>query len=275
MYGDNAPPSWARLPGARCRAVEHLTKLEGLQEFEVLEGLDEEFFQALSIAAAVLEIGDGTALYREGEPSGAVYFVREGRVKLYRSSGGPKARDQILSVVGDGAVIGLSSAPGRPAPEPGRDRPDRLHPLRRFPRRPVGDSGPLPGRLDPPGPQPRHPQPRAGRPRGRPGIPQRPPKGGPDAPGPRHRRRPRKPRRRRLRGRRSRARRWPKPPASPAKPSPAPSPGWPAKASWTSTTKPSPCSNPPNFAPAPDPHLSFSWERLAIRTVFDLDHIRP
>lgn len=110
MYGDNAPPSWARLPGARCRAVEHLTKLEGLQEFEFLKGLEEEFFQALAIAAAVLEIGDGTSLYREGEPSGAVYFVREGRVKLYRSSGGPKARDQILGVVGDGAVIGLSSA---------------------------------------------------------------------------------------------------------------------------------------------------------------------
>ena len=115
MYGENAPPSWARLPGARCRAVEHLTKLEGLKEFEFLEGLDEEFFQALAIAAAVLEIGGGTALYREGEPSGAVYFLREGRTKLYRSSGGPKARDQILGVVGDGAVIGLPSAlEGRP-----------------------------------------------------------------------------------------------------------------------------------------------------------------
>ena len=115
MYGENAPPSWARLPGARCRAVEHLTKLEGLKEFEFLEGLDEEFFQALAISAAVLEIGDGTALFREGEPSGAVYFLREGRAKLYRSSGGPKARDQILGVVGDGAVIGLPSAlEGRP-----------------------------------------------------------------------------------------------------------------------------------------------------------------
>ncbi|CAA9422099.1 MAG: Transcriptional regulator, Crp/Fnr family, partial [uncultured Rubrobacteraceae bacterium] len=40
MYGENAPPSWARLPGARCRAVEHLTKLEGLKEFELFEGLD-------------------------------------------------------------------------------------------------------------------------------------------------------------------------------------------------------------------------------------------
>src|SRR5215217_8031852 len=68
MYGENAPPSWARLPGA------------------------------------------GTALYREGEPSGAVYFMREGRVKLYRSSGGPKARDQILGVVGDGSVLGLGAA---------------------------------------------------------------------------------------------------------------------------------------------------------------------
>ena len=115
MYGENAPPSWARLPGARCRAVEHLTKLEGLKEFEFLEGLDEEFFQALAISAAVLEIGGGTALFREGEPSGAVYFLREGRAKLYRSSGGPKARDQILGVVGDGAVIGLPSAlEGRP-----------------------------------------------------------------------------------------------------------------------------------------------------------------
>lgn len=110
MYGENAPPSWARLPGARCRAVEHLAKLEGLQEFDTLAGLDEGFFQALAIAAAVLEIGAGTALYREGEPSGAVYFMREGRVKLYRSSGGPKDRDQILGVVGDGSILGLASA---------------------------------------------------------------------------------------------------------------------------------------------------------------------
>jgi CRP/FNR family transcriptional regulator len=110
LYGENAPPAWARLPGARCRAVEHLTKLEGLQEFESLSGLDEGFFQALAIAAEVLEIGAGTPLYREGEPSGAVYFMREGRAKLYRSSGGSKSRDQILGVVGDGAVLGLGSA---------------------------------------------------------------------------------------------------------------------------------------------------------------------
>ncbi|HLL57861.1 MAG TPA: Crp/Fnr family transcriptional regulator [Rubrobacteraceae bacterium] len=115
MHSENVPPSWARLPGARCRVVEHLTKLEGLQEFELLSGLEEGFFQALSIASEVLEIGTGTALYREGEPSGAVYFMREGRAKLYRSSGGPKARDQILGVVGDGSVLGLASAlEGRP-----------------------------------------------------------------------------------------------------------------------------------------------------------------
>jgi CRP/FNR family transcriptional regulator len=115
LYGENAPPSWARLPGARCRAVEHLAKLEGLWEFEFLEGLDEEFFQALAITAAVVEIGADTNLYREGEPSGVVYFMREGRAKLYRSSGGPKARDQILGVVGDGSVLGLGAAlEGRP-----------------------------------------------------------------------------------------------------------------------------------------------------------------
>ncbi len=111
VYGDNAPPSWARLPGARCRAVEHLKKLEGLQEeFELLAGLEEGFFQALAIASEVLEIGAGTEIYREGQPSGAVYFLREGRVKLRRSSGGSKNRDQILGVVGDGAVLGLASA---------------------------------------------------------------------------------------------------------------------------------------------------------------------
>src|ERR687894_2827359 len=109
MYGENAPPSWARLPGARCRAVEHLTKLEGLREFEFLEGLDEEFFQALALAAAVVEIGAGTNLYREGETSGSVYFMREGRAKLFRSSGGPNPRDQILGVVGDGSVLGLGA----------------------------------------------------------------------------------------------------------------------------------------------------------------------
>jgi CRP/FNR family transcriptional regulator len=81
-----------------------------LQEFELLTGLEEDFFQDLAIASAVLEIGAGTALYREGEPSGAVYFMRTGRVKLHRSSGGPKARDQILGVVGDGSVLGLASA---------------------------------------------------------------------------------------------------------------------------------------------------------------------
>jgi CRP/FNR family cyclic AMP-dependent transcriptional regulator len=115
VYGENAPPSWAQLPGARCRAVQHLTKLEGLQEFELLSGLDEGFFQALAIAAEVLEIGAGTPLYREGEPSGAVYFVREGRVKLFRSFSGRKPRDQILGVLGDGAVLGLDAAlEGRP-----------------------------------------------------------------------------------------------------------------------------------------------------------------
>src|SRR5918998_1103201 len=115
LYGENAPPSWARLPGARCRAVEHLTKLEGLRGFEFLEGLDEEFFQALALAAAAVEIGAGSNLYRGGEPSGAVYFMRAGRAKLYRSSGGPKARDQILGVVGDGSVLGLGAAlEGRP-----------------------------------------------------------------------------------------------------------------------------------------------------------------
>src|SRR4028118_1115092 len=107
------------MPGARCRAVEHLTKLEGLQEFELLAGLDEGFFQALAIASEVLEIGTGTALYREGEPSGAVYFMREGRAKLYRSSGGPKARDQIFGVVGDGSGRGAGAAPGGKAPGPG------------------------------------------------------------------------------------------------------------------------------------------------------------
>ena len=62
MYGENAPPSWARLPGARCRAVEHLTKLDGLKEFELFEGLEEGFFQDLTIAAEVLELGADTAL---------------------------------------------------------------------------------------------------------------------------------------------------------------------------------------------------------------------
>lgn len=110
MYGENAPPSWTRMPGARCRAVEHLSKLEGLQEFELFSGIGEGFFQDLAVTAEVLEVGAGTPLYREGEPSGAVYFLREGRAKLYRSSGGPKSRDQILGVVGDGAVLGLASA---------------------------------------------------------------------------------------------------------------------------------------------------------------------
>lgn len=110
MYGENAPPAWVRMPGARCRAVEHLSKLEGLKEFEFLSGLEDDFFQALAIASDVIEIGAGTPLYREGEPSGAVYFMREGRVKLFRSIGGPKARDQILGVLGSGSVLGLASA---------------------------------------------------------------------------------------------------------------------------------------------------------------------
>lgn len=109
MYGENAPPSWTRMPGARCRAVEHLSKLEGLQEFELFSGIGEGFFQDLAVTAEVLEVSAGTPIYREGEPSGAVYFLREGRSKLYRS-GGTKGREQILGVVGDGAVLGLASA---------------------------------------------------------------------------------------------------------------------------------------------------------------------
>src|SRR4051812_11533628 len=128
MYGENAPPSWARLPGARCRAVEHLTKLDGLKEFELFEGLEEGFFQDLAISAEVLELGAGTALYREGEPSGAVYFVGEGRVKLYRFSGGPKARGQILGGGGGGSVLGLRAAPGGRTHGPGATAPARCLP---------------------------------------------------------------------------------------------------------------------------------------------------
>src|SRR5215207_4917081 len=178
MYGENAPPSWARLPGARCRAVEHLTKLDGLKEFELFEGLEEGFFQDLAIAAEVLELGADTALYREGEPSGAVYFVGEGRVKLYRTSGGPKARDQILGVVGDGSVLGLGAAiEGRTQGHGAY----RLRALRCLPRRPVRDHGPLPRRrrqaLQGAGSE----DPRAGRPRRRPSLPQRPTEGGKNA----------------------------------------------------------------------------------------------
>lgn len=108
MFGESSPPSWTRLPGARCRAVEHLTKLEGLQEFEIFTGLDDEFFQALAIAAAVRDMAAGTTLYREGEPSGAVHLLREGRVKLYRSF--HTGREQILGVAGSGSVLGLAAA---------------------------------------------------------------------------------------------------------------------------------------------------------------------
>ena len=59
MYGENAPPSWARLPGARCRAVEDVKKLEGVQEFELLAGLEGGCFLALATASAVLEIRGG------------------------------------------------------------------------------------------------------------------------------------------------------------------------------------------------------------------------
>jgi CRP/FNR family cyclic AMP-dependent transcriptional regulator len=108
MHRESTPPAWARQPGARCRAIEHLTRLEGLQELEAFEGLEEEFFQALASAAAGMEVNAGTAIYREGEPSGSVYLLRRGRVKLHRSS--RKGRDQILNVLGDGSVLGLAAS---------------------------------------------------------------------------------------------------------------------------------------------------------------------
>ena len=61
MYGENAPPSWARVPGARCRALSQLTKVEGLQEFDLLSALEEGFSQALAISSEALEIGPATA----------------------------------------------------------------------------------------------------------------------------------------------------------------------------------------------------------------------
>ncbi|WP_165874206.1 Crp/Fnr family transcriptional regulator [Rubrobacter taiwanensis] len=108
MSRETAPPAWTRQPGARCRAIEHLTRLEGLQEFETFAGLGEEFFQALAGAVTALEVGEGTSIYREGEPSGSVYLLREGRIKLYRTS--RRGRAQILNVLGDGSVLGLSAS---------------------------------------------------------------------------------------------------------------------------------------------------------------------
>ena len=83
MYGENAPPSWARLPGARCRAVEHLTKLDGLKEFELFEGLEEGCFQDLTIASEVLELGADTAA--------VVARANEAVAQLPKLSGAPQS----------------------------------------------------------------------------------------------------------------------------------------------------------------------------------------
>lgn len=107
MYHES-PPAWTRQPGARCRAIEHLTRLEHLQEFEAFAGLEEDFIQALAGVASGMEVGAGTAIYREGEPSGSAYLLARGRVKLHRTS--RKGRDQIQGVQGDGSVLGLATS---------------------------------------------------------------------------------------------------------------------------------------------------------------------
>lgn len=78
-------------------------------------GLPPDLLEAVATACKRRTMQAGEAVFREGEPVRAFYFVRRGAVKVYRLS--PDGREQVLHHIGEGrsfaeaAVLSMSSYP--------------------------------------------------------------------------------------------------------------------------------------------------------------------
>lgn len=86
-----------------------------LQRIAIFARLEPEDRERVAAAIHERRYRRGAIIFGEGEPGDAVFFVRSGRVKVYRVA--PDGREQILGIWGPGAPFGLVTAlDGQPYP---------------------------------------------------------------------------------------------------------------------------------------------------------------
>lgn len=85
--------------------VSHLSDLEFLRTLALFEGLPHEDMARVAALARERRYRKGTILFNEGDPGEAIYFIKEGRVRVTRLSA--SGQEQVLRVWGPGSAIGL------------------------------------------------------------------------------------------------------------------------------------------------------------------------
>ncbi|BDG59112.1 Crp/Fnr family transcriptional regulator [Caldinitratiruptor microaerophilus] len=76
-----------------------------LRDIAMFAGLSDEELRRVAACVHERRYRKGSVIFSEGEPGEAVYFVRHGRVKVYRVS--PEGREQIIAIWTDNQVFGL------------------------------------------------------------------------------------------------------------------------------------------------------------------------
>ena len=75
-----------------------------LAQVEIFSGLDASALSQLVDRTHVRRLGKGQILFSQGEPTGHLFIVRSGRLRVFVSS--PNGEDLVLTVVGPGDSIG-------------------------------------------------------------------------------------------------------------------------------------------------------------------------
>ncbi|GAA4386206.1 Crp/Fnr family transcriptional regulator [Nocardia zapadnayensis] len=78
--------------------------IEVVRNASLFNGLDDESTSALVKIMKPRSLRRGTALFHEGDPGDELYIVSTGKLKIGRES--PDGRENLLSVVGPGEIIG-------------------------------------------------------------------------------------------------------------------------------------------------------------------------
>ncbi|QCP04109.1 Crp/Fnr family transcriptional regulator [Brevibacterium sp. CS2] len=78
--------------------------IEVVRNASLFNGLDDESTSALVKIMKPRSLRRGTALFHEGDPDDELYIVSTGKLKIGRES--PDGRENLLSVVGPGEIIG-------------------------------------------------------------------------------------------------------------------------------------------------------------------------
>jgi CRP/FNR family transcriptional regulator len=77
--------------------------LDTLKKFSIFSGLPEEDLRKIQGLILTGDYRKGTVIFFEGEPGEAVYFIKSGKVKLYKCD--EEGREYILNIFQDGDVI--------------------------------------------------------------------------------------------------------------------------------------------------------------------------